>query len=258
MAQQQVQLQMKMKMLDDVFHRTIIALERLELFLESENYNKSSLKATGIKTERDLHDDYLRPPTKESYYGEAQLQCTSLYFQTEFDDKELFEKTAKYFLQDLFEWYGGRGEDIVPNDVEKFFIPIAVVVNRQISSVLDVTKTVTEYVCDIASIESFTEEEKMKAVRDGFAAWIKADNIIKTEMQDFVNKGMEVKLSSHTRGSIEDGIKRLSNSFKKLYNEKAPSLLLSKIATYYFPDIVANISDLNENGITEYFNTKNN
>lgn len=257
MAQQQVQLQMKMKMLDDVFHRTIIALERLELYLESENNNKSSLKATGIKTDRDLHDDYLRPPTKESYYGEVQLQCTSLYFQTEFDDKDLFEKTAKYFLRDLFEWYGGRSEDIVPNDVEKFFIPIAVVVNRQISSVLDVTKAISEYVCDIASIESFTEEEKRRAIQDGFEAWIKADNIIKTEMQDFAENGMEVKLTSHTRGCIEEGIIRLSNSYKSLYNEKAPSLLLSKVATYYFPDIAANISDLNEDVITDFFNAKN-
>lgn len=34
MAQQsQVQLQVQMKMLDDVFHRTLIALERLEQFL---------------------------------------------------------------------------------------------------------------------------------------------------------------------------------------------------------------------------------
>ncbi len=256
--QKQEQLQMRMKMLDDVFHRSIIALERLELYLESENPESQCLQLTGIKTDRDLHDDYQNPPTKESYYGEMQLQCTSLFFQTEFDDQELFEKTAKYFLKDLFEWYGGRTEHIVPNDVERFFIPLAVVINRQIASVIDVSKAVSEYVCDIQSIDDMNTEEKAASVKAGFEAWLKAEHLVSTEMQDFKEKGVEVVLSSHKRGTVSQGISRLLNSFQYLYEEKSPSLLLLKIVTYYFPEILEEIDGLTEEQITEFFTNKKN
>ena len=244
--QTQVQLQVRMKMLDDVFHRTIIALERLELFLESEKSNSESLKSTALKTERDLHDDYLRPPTKSSFYGEVQLQCSSLFFQTAFDDKETFEKVVKYFLQDLFEWYGGRSETIQANDVEKFFIPIAVVVSRQIENVLEISKTVNEYVCSIETIDSFTDAEKEKAIKEGFQAWLKADHIVKNDMQSFIEKGEEVQLTVHKRGTIEDGIIRLYKSFETLYEEKAPSLLLCKLLDKHFPEINEKLVDYTE------------
>ncbi len=51
--QTQEQLQMQMKGLDDVFHNVIVALERLERYLTTEN----SIEITAIGTDRDLHDD---------------------------------------------------------------------------------------------------------------------------------------------------------------------------------------------------------
>lgn len=260
MAQQkQVQLQVRMKMLDDVFHRTIISLERLELFLEAEKNNSEGLKSTAMKTDRDLHDDYKRPPTKKTYYGEVQLQCTALFFQTAFDDKETFEKVVKHFLQDLFEWYGGRSTNIQPNDIEKFFIPIAVVIGRQIENVLEVAKSVKEYVCDIENdIANFTEEEKEKAVMEGFQAFLRADHMTKNEMQTFIEKGEEVQLTKHNRGTIEEGILRLYSSFYNLYNEKAPSLLLNKLVANYYPEINETLTEYTEETITNYFLNKNN
>ena len=65
MAEQtQTQWKIKLKMLDDVFHRMIIALERLESFLE---YNRNGddaakLSVTGMHSSRDLHDDQKNPP----------------------------------------------------------------------------------------------------------------------------------------------------------------------------------------------------
>jgi hypothetical protein len=254
--QTQVQLQVKMKMLDDVFHKTIIALERLELFLESEKNNSESLKSTAIKTDRDLHDDYLRPPTKGSFYGEVQLDCTALFFQTAFDDKETFEKVVKYFLQDLFEWYGGRDETIQANDIEKFFVPIAVVISRQVENVLEVPKAVKKYVCDIEAIDNFSDEEKEEAVKAGFEAWLKAHHLVQHEMQSFIEKGEEAKLSVHKRGTIEEGILRLYKSFEFLYDEKAPSLLLNRLINKYLPKINEKLVDYTEKTITDYFNNK--
>lgn len=256
-AQTQVQLQARMKMLDDVFHRTIIALERLELYLEAEKGNSENLKSTALKTERDLHDDYLRPPTKDSFYGEVQMQCTALFFQTSFDDKETFEKTVKYFLQDLLEWYGGRNESIQPNDVEKFFVPVAVVISRQIENVLEVSKTVTEYVCDITSIDNMSEPEKESAVKDGFTAWVQAQHIVEHEMQEFIEKGEDAQLSVHKRGTMEEGVIRLYKSFEALYKDKAPSLLLYKLLSVYFPEMNERMTDYTEETITNYFSGNN-
>ena len=98
--QTQTNLQLRKKGLDDVFHRTIIALERLELFLMmTANDNKQvTINQTAIRTSRDLHDDEKNPPSKDSFFGEVQLQTSALFFQTEFDDKEVFSKAVQYFL----------------------------------------------------------------------------------------------------------------------------------------------------------------
>ncbi|MDR1221366.1 MAG: hypothetical protein LBL07_00615 [Tannerella sp.] len=254
--QRQIQLQAKMKMLDDVFHHTIVSLERLELFLEAEKGATENLKYTALKTNRDRHDDYQRPPTKDSFYGEIQLQCSALLFQTAFDDKETFEKVVKYFLQDLLEWYGGRNESIQPNDVEKFFVPVAVVISRQIESVLEVTKAVTEYVCDIRRIDSMTDAEKEAAVKAGIDAFIKAGPIVHVDMQTFLDKNEEVKLTVHQRGTMEEGVVRLYKSFETLYNDKAPSLLLYKLLNQYFPEKNAKLTDYTEESITIFFESK--
>ena len=57
--QTQTNVQVRKKGLDDVFHRAIIALERLEVFLMMANSNQEqvNITQTGIKTSRDLHDD---------------------------------------------------------------------------------------------------------------------------------------------------------------------------------------------------------
>ena len=57
--QTQTNVQVRKKGLDDVFHRAIIALERLEVFLMMANSNQGqvNIAQTAIKTSRDLHDD---------------------------------------------------------------------------------------------------------------------------------------------------------------------------------------------------------
>lgn len=120
----------------------------------------NSIEQTAIKTERDQHDDEKNPPNRELLFGEVQLQCSALYFQTQFDDKELFEKTVKYFMNDLLEWYGGRGEEIEANEVENFFLPIVVSLSRQISSVADIMEVVEKYVGKIRGLEDYSDNEK--------------------------------------------------------------------------------------------------
>lgn len=79
---------LKLLLLDKVFHNLIIALERLETFLEIQRNGEDAAKfaTTGMHGERDLHDDQKNPPTLESMLGEVRLHCVPLFFQTEFDD----------------------------------------------------------------------------------------------------------------------------------------------------------------------------
>lgn len=257
MAQQtQIQLQVRMKMLDDVFHRTLIALERLELYLESEKNNAENVTTTALKTDRDKHDDYMRPPTKDSFYGEVELQCQSLFFQTSFDDKETFENVVRYFLKDLFMWYGGRNESIEPNDIEKFFIPLAVVLSRQIEKVTELSKVVQDYIYTAERIEDKSEADKEISVKAGFNAWLLGGHQFEVEMQEFLSKGEEVTLTSHNRGEVNTGVIRLYKSFELLFNDKAPSMLLYKLINAYFPAIKEELADYTEDYINNFFTNK--
>lgn len=251
--QTQTKLQVRKKGLDDVFHRTIIALERLEIFLMLTNGNENNTVQTAIKTSRDLHDDEKNPPTHESFMAEIQLQASSLFFQTEFDDKEVFTKTVEYFLKDLLEWYGGRHQDIPYDEVEKFFIPIMVSLNRQATTVVDIMQAVSDYVGEIKSIESLTIEEKEKAVMEGFKAFMLADHKTKEENKAFEESGEEVVFTSHKRGEAIDGYKRLFLAFTEIYDTPNSAKLLVTVVNNYLPEIAQTCPDITQETIDAKF-----
>lgn len=251
--QTQTKLQVRKKGLDDVFHRTIIALERLEVFLMLINGNKSNLAQTAVKTSRDLHDDEQNPPSRESFMAEVQLQASSLFFQTEFDEKEVFAKTVEYFLKDLLEWYGGRTQDIPYDEVEKFFIPIMVSLNRQATTVVDIMQAVSNYVGEIKSIESLTIEEKEKAVMDGFKAFMLADHKTKEENKEFEESGQDVVFTSHKRGEAVDGYKRLYLAFTDIYDTPNPAKLLVNAVSNYLPEVAQICPDITQDAIDAKF-----
>lgn len=256
--QAQTNLQIRKKGLDDVFHRTIIALERLELFLmmaKKENAPET-INQTAINSSRDLHNDEKNPPSRDSFFGEVQLQASALFFQTEFDDKEVFSKAVEYFLNDLLEWYGGRNQDVPFDEVEKFFIPIMVSLNRQAASVVDIMQSVSSYVGELKGIESLSLEEKEKAVMDGFKAFILADHKTKEENQAFEASGKEATFTSHKRGIALDGYKRLYLAFMELYDNPNPAKLLVTVANNYLPTMAQSCPDISLEAIDTKFSCK--
>ncbi len=250
------QIQVRLKMLDDVFHNAIISLERLESYLVNEDL-KSSLSITAINSERDKHDDESNPPTKKMLYAELQLQCSALYFQTKFDDIELFEKTVKYFLEDLISWYGGRDENIPFDDVDKFFLPLVSSLSRNITSVTEIMQTVKEFVCDIDNdIKQFNDEEKEEAVLNGFKAFIRAQESVEQSNKKFIDDGNEVVLTIHKRGDLIKGFERLKNAFIHLYDSSVPLQFFLNTINKYLTHI-----EFNQEDIIKTFNnikTKNN
>ena len=233
----QQQIQIRLKTFDDVFHNVIITLERLERFLLSEELYKG-LNITAVRSDRDFHNDEQNPPSVKLLYGETQLQCSALFYQTRFDDEELFHTTVSYFLKDLLMWYGGRKENIPYDDVERFFIPIVSALDRQVNDVKQIMQTVHKYVRDIDNdISKFSEQEKEKSIQEGFVAWLKAQDIVEKQIKTFMEQGQEVVFTVHERGSIDEGLKRLYGAFITLYIEKTPLLFLDRIRKKYLKDI---------------------
>ena len=237
---EQIQLQERLgirkKLLDDVFHNMIIALERLESFLEFHRNNERksvNLKATAMFSTRDLHDDQQNPPTIESVLGEVQLQCSALFFQTKLDDEKLFKQTMKYFMTDLLEWYGGRGEEIPYDEVEMYVLPILVALSRQIDSVTDIMRVCDDYVGKVRRIEDFSDEEKENAIKDGFIAFLKARHLVGEQLLDFAKSDKEVLFSVHQRGNAIDGYNRLMAAMLDLYNTTTPAKKVRAIFNAY-------------------------
>ncbi len=230
-------IQTRLKAFDDVFHNVIISLERLERFLLAEELY-GELGITAVQSERDLHDDEKNPPTIKLLYGETQLQCSALFYQTKFDDEELLYKTVTYFLKDLLMWYGGRNESISFDDVDRFFIPIVSSLDRQVHDVRQIMQTVHKYVRDIDNdITKFSEEEKEKSIQEGFGAWLRAQDIVENQHKAFMEKGEDVVFTVHQRGTVEEGLQRLYNAFIELYTEKTPLLFLENTRKKYLKDI---------------------
>ncbi len=242
-------IQVRMKTMDNVFHTMIIALERLELFLEIERRGTDAigLQATGIHTSRDLHDDVENPPNRELLLGEVLLDCQALYSQTKFDDEDLFKQTMQYFMSDLLEWYGGRGNNVPYDEVEKYVLPIIVALSRQVE-VKDYEKDVKgekmtpqkkitqisyEYVAKLRDIDEYSPDEKEEAVIQGFTEFLKAQHEVAKQMQAFIASGEEVVFTEHKRGTVTDGYNRLMDAMLNLYDSTIPAKMVRNTFTKY-------------------------
>lgn len=238
--QTQVQIQTRIRMLDDVFHIAIIALERLETYLLQKK-GQQALAVTAVGTERDLHDDVATPPDEERIFAEMQLQCTTLWFQTKTDDDEYLKKTVKYFVEDLFAWYGGR-QNLPFDEVEMFFVPLMGALSRQITAVTDITATVKKYVTDrIKSIDDLNAEEKETAVYEGFMAYLKGQDKMQERKEQFELEKDAFELTAHKRGTLQEGYNRLSLAMKELYpDDVLPAKFLEKVVYDYLSELLLN------------------
>jgi hypothetical protein len=255
----QEQLQIRLKMLDDVFHNVIIALERLEIFLEQKRNAKVKTEQTAINTDGDLHDDKANPPTEETFHLEMHTQCLSLFFQTNFDrDKETFDKVVRFFLSDILTWYGGRKNTMPYNEVEQYFIPVISALSRQISNQRQISEIIKQYVIDIdTDIKQLSDERKERAVVEGFTAFTRATEVARKSNEGFFKKMLKgnskSEFTSHTRGTETDGYERLLRAFLNIYTEKTPVLMLRKLIGQHFPDLDGVFEEI---VLDEFYNQK--
>lgn len=255
----QDQIRAKMQRLDNVFHRMVVALERLEIFTEAVRLGgkaNTELSTTAIRTDRDMHDDASNPPTRDSFYGEVQLQLSALYFQTQIDDKEIFNPAVKYFLADLLEWYGGRNESIPYNGIDAFVLPIIVSLSQQVKDVAEIMEVVEKYVAVIPGISSYSDEEKAEAIANGMEKLILVtehnhEQSHKSDLQE------DVIFTVHKRGEQLDGYKRLINAMLHMYNEAMPAIVVFRTIHNFLPENTDAVPTITEENIVEFMATRN-
>lgn len=250
----------RMRRLDDVFHRLIISLERLEIFLEGmrlEGKANNALSITAINSTRDLHDDSTNPPSRDSFFGEVQLQCSALFFQTDLKDKEELASFVKHFLLDLLEWYGGRNDSIPYNGVDAFILPIIVSLSQQVKGVDEILEVTNKYVAKIPDMSSFTDDKKADAISNAMEKLIIMMDKYHHQEHENNNEDEDFVFTQHRRGDAVDGYKRLIMAMLSLYDETMPAIVVYRTVSNFLPQISETVSTISESSISEYIESKN-
>lgn len=255
----QIPIHVRMQRLDNVFHRMVVALERLEIFTEAVRLDgkaNTDLTTTAIRTDRDMHDDASNPPTRDSFYGEVQLQLSALFFQTQIDNKEIFNPAVKYFLGDLLEWYGGRNDSIPYNGVDAFVLPIIRSLSQQAKDVAEVMEVVAKYVATIPGISTFSDDEKAEAIANAMEKLILITEHNR-EQSHQTDLHEDVKFTVHKRGDRLEGYKRLINAMLQMYDEAMPAIVVYRTINNFLPEITEAVPTITEENIVEFVTSKN-
>lgn len=234
-----------MQFFDNAFHRVIICLERLEMYLEIERLKgeKPDLCHTAIGSDRDLHDDVNNKPSLESYLGELQGQCMTLSIQassaSNYLENEEMENTTKYFYKDLLEWYGARADAIPYNEVEASVVPIMLSLNHQ-SKAKNIDEAFEKYVAKTMSMNDLTDEEQRVAIEEAMKQIMLQTEHVNNYVQKLEELGdLEIQFTTHGRGNAVDGYKRLFDALINLYDEVVPAKVFVHSIKTYLPEIAA-------------------
>lgn len=250
--QNQIQFPLQLKLYDDCFHRTIIALERLEAFLEIQRNSNVQLATTAVKSTRDFYDDEKVIPTPESYSQQVDIQASTLLFQVKsISDEKIYRDSARFYLKDLLSWYGGRNESIPFNMVEAFFVPISAIIYRQVTKSREVNEITEKYVTHIITLEEFGELQKRRAVIDGFQKWLTAQDLYQKQLKEYQETHVGTEFTIHKRGTVLDGYKRLFTALTTMYTDSIPARILCKAVSDILPEIAAQCPSINEDAVAE-------
>lgn len=239
---------------NDVFHMAIIALERLEQCLNNESKVSRLLVTTAIGTNGDYHTEETNKRDKKGWIEEILLHCQTIYLNSDYDDKDIFDAGAKMFIENLLEWYAGRRLLSYYDTVDSCVIPIILALSHQ---KVDFEEIFKKYVCDIFSDDAEVSlEQKFERTKEGFNAYQSAQYILEKEQQR-ENTQPQDTIYSHKRGKALDGYRRIINGLtSSMCETAAPAKLFYKIVAKHLPDIVNSIPEINEASIDKIFESK--
>lgn len=240
---------------DDAFHRTIVALERLETHLLPDGQDFSNIRQTAVGTSRDLHDYSMPVADDIMYYLELQLDCKALYMCAHYDNPEMFKVAVESFMKDLLEWYGGRSLLPFYDAVDSAIIPLMVALSYKSD---EIDELFEKYVNKTPSISQFSTEDKYQAVNEGMNAFIKGQHKYEEERKNSAPDADSELITAHYRGSALDGYKRIIAALSYLCDTSAPLKLFVKMAKQYLPDVAAQMPAINEEAIDRMYDLRNN
>lgn len=231
---------------DDAFHRTIIALERLESFLNQVNgRNANPLLQTATGSSRDHHRDD-SASSEEMCFLELSIDCSGLFLCSDYKDPEIFLISVEAFLFDLLQWYGGRSLLDFYDSVDAMIIPITAALSH---TTKDIDALFEKYVYKTTGLEDDPIDEKENAVKEGMNSWIKAQDVINREIQNPSKYPDSNLITSHKRGTAIEGYKRIIAALTNLFHESTPLKMFVKIINKYLPDIANQLPSLTEESV---------
>jgi len=239
--QEQIKLQVRLKMYDDIFNNVIIALERLEHFKLSQKSNEIEIKQTASGGDRDYHNNE-QINTNKDYYLELELQCLAL-FRSVADAKkntEDYSQLIKFFFNDLFSWYGGRHTAIEIDDVDKYFLVLATILNERAENATQVREVIKEYVIEVQDLSEKSDHAKVQAIESGMKALILGHHESQKRMTDIEEEGLQESdneiLTHHIRGDVLQGVKRLFLAMSFSFENKLAIYLFTELIKKHFPE----------------------
>lgn len=241
---------------NDVFHMAIIALEKLEECLNASEHQESHLLLkTAIGTRGDHHTTETSNRDKKDWIAEIMLHCQTIYMNSDYDDKDIFDAGVKMFIENLLEWYSGRRFLSYYDAVDACVIPLILAISHQKVDFEDIFK---KYVCDIFSDDAEASlEQKYEMTKDGFEAYQNAQYILEKEQRQDIERNQDVIITSHKRGNVLDGYRRIINGLtSSLCETAAPAKLFYKTILKYHPDIVASVPEITEAAIDDIFTNR--
>lgn len=224
----QEQVILQIQELDDVYHRAIISLERLELFL---NGTDKETKKTALGSERDLHRDSI-VFNEEDYFDELAIDCMAL-LKNSIEDGKLFQDSVSFFVNDILEWYAGR-EGFDFNEVDAAIIPILVALTQSVKKTRDIDDLFEEYVYK-SKPQEYTIEEKYAGTKDML------ESLLKGEYENQEKRGSRHEsdqlFTKHERGDALEGYRRIYKFLTSKFNTTFPIKVFLKTINEFAPQI---------------------
>lgn len=246
-------IQEQLKLVDDVFHPLVIALERYEAFLEKHRTGvESTLSQVATHTDGDVSD--YSPETVNNgdfLHRQLRVECITLHNQTWFDEDSIAKVSNRYFLEDLLEWYGGREDNIPYNEIDAFGYPIICSICQIVPTPAEIRTIIETYIKELPKIEPDQND-----IEKALAYYIKAEHDVHEKMHQQKDNNSEFIIRHHKRGSMKDGYERLFLAFISLFKDDVPAKTLCRAIRDFLPELSEECPSINESQVDELIKLK--
>lgn len=246
-------IQEQLKLVDDVFHPLVIALERYEAFLEKQRTGiESTLSQVATHTDGDPSDYSPETVNNEEFlHRQLRVECITLHNQTWFDEDSIAKVSNRYFLEDLLEWYGGREDNIPYNEIDAFGYPIICSICQIVPTPAEIRTIIETYIKELPKIEPDQND-----IEKALAYYIKAEHDVHEKMHQQKETNSEFIIRHHKRGTMKDGYERLFMAFISLLKDDVPAKTLCRAIKDFLPELSEECPSINESQVDELIKLK--